>query len=117
MILLATGTCPPSWKEALVVSIYNGKGQPIFDLEYADATLLMALTTPQLRNILRLIEAEARESGGVDPYNNIYLSIYLYMYIRIPLMVPILTPPLPPAAPGSHPKATHLGWYKGGSRI
>ena len=38
-------------------------GQPIFDLEYADDTLITSLPTPQLQNDLRVIESEATLYG------------------------------------------------------
>ena len=38
-------------------------GHSIFDLEYADDTLLMSLTTPQLQSILKIIETEASLYG------------------------------------------------------
>ena len=39
------------------------EGHPVFDLEYADDTLLLSLTTPQLQNILRIIEQESALYG------------------------------------------------------
>ena len=41
----------------------SSTGHPVLDLEYADDTVLMTLTTPQLQNILRIIEQEASIYG------------------------------------------------------
>ena len=38
-------------------------GHPIFDLKYADDTLLLSLTTPQLQSTLRFIETESSLYG------------------------------------------------------
>ena len=38
--VLATGSCPPSWKEALVVSIYKGKGMDTYPASYRPISLL-----------------------------------------------------------------------------
>ena len=39
------------------------EGYPVYDLEYADDTLLMALTTPQLQSMLSALESVAQEYG------------------------------------------------------
>ena len=39
------------------------EGYPVYDLEYADDTLLMALTTPQLQAMLSALESVAQEYG------------------------------------------------------
>ena len=51
--LLEKGIPTNTWSE----------GNPIYDLEYADDTLLLSLTTPQLQNFLRELEGEAQLYG------------------------------------------------------
>ena len=51
--LLEKGIPTNTWSE----------GNPIYDLEYADDTLLLSLTTPQLQNFLRELEEEAQLYG------------------------------------------------------
>ena len=51
--LLLQGTPTNTWSE----------GYPTFDLEYADDTLLLALTTPQMQDILTSLESVAHEYG------------------------------------------------------
>ena len=38
-------------------------GKPMFDIEYADDTLLFGITTPQLESMLHALEHEARLNG------------------------------------------------------
>ena len=52
-VLLDKGIPTNTWSE----------GNPIYDLEYADDTLLMSLTTPQLQNFLQELEGEASLYG------------------------------------------------------
>ena len=51
--LMRTGVPTNTWSE----------GYPVYDLEYADDTLLLALTTPQLQQILTALEHMANEYG------------------------------------------------------
>ena len=38
-------------------------GHPVYDLEYADDTLLLSLTTPQLQSMLSVLEEQATLHG------------------------------------------------------
>ena len=51
--LVRTGVPTNTWSQ----------GYPIYDLEYADDTLLLSLTTPQLQQILNALESIANEYG------------------------------------------------------
>ena len=53
LVLLDKGIPTNTWSE----------GNPIYDLEYADDTLLMSLTTPQLQNLLQELEGAASLHG------------------------------------------------------
>ena len=52
-VLLEKGIPTNTWSE----------GNPIYDLEYADDTVLISLTTPQLQNFLQELEGEASLYG------------------------------------------------------
>ena len=58
-------------------------GHPIFDLEYADDTLLMSLTTPQLQSILRFRKTEA-SPYGMSLSNT--KTVYLLDSSRVPVV-------------------------------
>ena len=51
--LLAGGVATNTWSV----------GHPVYDLEYADDTLLVSLTTPQMQSMLNALEAQAALHG------------------------------------------------------
>ena len=59
--LLAQGQPVNTWSVA----------RPVYDLEYADDTLLLSLTTTQLQHILTALESQAKKYGMLpQPHQN-----------------------------------------------